>query len=140
MSNRKKHQEGRMTDEDGKILKGCEKCRHFAKCCSEEQTECPYDEGMSPHYVFHLGKHKGKTLSAVMESDAQYLLWMTASVEWFEMSKLARSEFLSRYPEMEKQLYKAEVDKEIKFETNKIENDADIQADFHGGSPLVDEE
>ena len=128
----------RRTDENGRILV-CKRCKsynaYFEEKCGE--AECPYTLGMALHYVFHLGKHRGKTVERVIAEDAQYLLYMTANAKWFEMSAGARSELLIRHPEMEKALYDAEVSREARFvsnRTDKNECDEDLQID-DGGDP-----
>lgn len=107
----------RITDEDGKILTGCKKCRHAALCVGSPHPPCRYEPGIALHYVFHLGKHKGKTTAQVIKEDPQYLLWMTASVKWFELSPTARHELVSTNDGYDKKMYDAEVRREIKFKT-----------------------
>lgn len=122
----------RMTDEDGAILNGCtKKCRRFDTCVGKKDEICEYEPGMAPHYSFHLGKHKGDTVAEVINADPQYLLWMTANVKWFTMSATARGDFLASHPDMEKELYAAEVARESKFTSNKTtENDKNVQDYF----------
>jgi hypothetical protein len=105
----------RITDEDGKILTSCKKCRHSSQCVGSPHPPCRYESGIALHYVFHLGKHKGKTVAQVIHEDPQYLLWMTANVKWFELSAIARGTLVSSTEGYDKRMYDAEVRRETKF-------------------------
>lgn len=41
-------------------------------------------------YVFTFGKHKGKTVKEVMETDPSYLLWADENVDGFKLSDYLR--------------------------------------------------
>ena len=110
----------RITDEDGKIQAGCKKCRHSSRCIESPRPKCVYEPGIASHYVFHLGKHKGKTVTQIISEDPQYLLWMTANVKWFELSPAARFELLNKCDGYDKKMYAAEVRREIKFPKEEI--------------------
>jgi hypothetical protein len=127
MKNANARKDVRRTDEDGKILTGCKKCRYKRSCdLSDGLMQCPYEEGMSPHYVFHVGKHKGETVERVAETDPQYLLWMTANVKWFQLSAVAREKLVRENEGYDKKMYAAEVKREEKFISNKTnQNDED---------------
>lgn len=134
---------GRRTDEDGRIISSCKKCRHLDSCVAANgEGKCNYEYGMSLHYVFHIGKHKGKTLSQVIEEDPDYLLWMTANVEWFEMSATSRTELLLANDRFLDAMYSAEVSRESKFISNNTKhNENDIlQINDWGSCSDTDEE
>ena len=124
----------RVTDEDGRILTDCAKCRHADACVAGFGDGCKYEKGLSRHYVFHLGKHRGKTVSQVTAEDPQYLLWMTSNVKWFELSEASKFELTSNNDGYDKLLYDAEVKREMKFATDKNENDADIHTEDGAGN------
>lgn len=108
----------RATDEDGRIFTSCKNCRHSAQC-GEDAAKCEYEQGIALHYVFHIGKYKGKTLADVINEDSQYVLWMVANVKWFELSDTAKQEMNSAgHVSL---LYDAEVKREEKFTSNKVQ-------------------
>lgn len=134
---------GRHTDEDGRIISSCKKCRHFDGCAAANgEGECNYEYGMSLHYVFHVGKHKGKNVSQVIVEDPDYLLWLTANVEWFKMSVTSSIEFLLKNNGFSDAMYSAEVSRESKFTSNNTKhNENDIlQIDDWWSCPEVDQE
>lgn len=104
----------RRTDEDGKIVVDCKNCRHSEKCAGCTDS-CQYEAGLSPHYVMHLGKYRGKSLAEICKDDPQYLLWMTSNVAWFELSPSTRRMLVTCNDGYDKKLYDAEVRRESKF-------------------------
>lgn len=129
----------RRTDEDGKILTGCGKCRHKRSCdISEGLMQCPYENGIALHYVFHIGKYKGKTVERVIADDPQYLLWMTANVKWFELSALARKALVNAGDGYGKKVYEAEVRREENFFSHQIKQDGEDEI-VHGTDGAEDD-
>ena len=121
----------RVTDEDGKILTDCKKCRHNEGCNIAFGGKCEYNPGLEPHYVFHCGKHKGEHLSEVIANDPQYVVWMVANTKWFELSEVSCFELTQSHDGYDKLLYNAQVEHEINFISNRKINE-DIQADSVG--------
>ena len=40
--------------------------------------------GMDCKYIFHFGKHKGKTFKQVVDESVEYIWWMWENNEWFK--------------------------------------------------------
>ena len=49
------------------------------------------------HDTFTFGKHKGKTLLEVLESDAQYIVWCIRNIENFTIDSQLKEELLKQY-------------------------------------------
>lgn len=112
----------RYTTEDGKIQVGCKNCNH-GTACKVFGGKCELIPGINLNYVFHLGKHKGKTLGQVIDEDTSYVLWMVANVKWFTLHRVAREIFMRTWPDLVRDMEKAEVAYESKFISNQTEED-----------------